>query len=73
MIPSASLKSENVIKVANWILTSHSKKRGLSVINQRIKWLTAVVQYGIVDSVSDLGKLFNPLIQLIFTEKFVIN
>jgi len=70
LIPTGCVKSESVIKVANWILTSHSKKRGLSVINQRIKWITAVVQYGVVESVNDLGKLFNPLIQLIFTEKY---
>ena len=29
------------------------------------------MQYGIVDSVHDIVKLFNPLIQLIFIEKYV--
>jgi hypothetical protein len=58
--------------VAKWILTSNSKKRSPNAILQRIKWLTAVVQYGIVDSLVGLEKLFTPFIQLIYTVKYVI-
>lgn len=71
LVPGGSLKSQNVVKVANWILSSNSKKRSTTTILQRIKWLTAVVQYGIVDSLADLEKLFNPLIQLIFVSQYV--
>ncbi|KAI9558051.1 hypothetical protein GHT06_014804 [Daphnia sinensis] len=66
LIPSSSIKSENALKVAVWILTSHAKKRAPNHILQRIKWLTAIVQYGIIDSLNGIEKLFNPFIQLIF-------
>ncbi|EFX69734.1 hypothetical protein DAPPUDRAFT_300700 [Daphnia pulex] len=70
LVPSGPLKSENAMKVAKWILTSKSKKRSPNMILQRIKWLTAVVQYGIVDSLVELEKLFTPFIQLIYTAKY---
>lgn len=60
------------MKVAKWILTSKSKKRNPNMILQRIKWLTAVVQYGIVDSLVELEKLFTPFIQLIYIAKYVM-
>lgn len=72
LIPSGPLKSENAVKVAKWILSSKSKKRSVNIILQRIKWLTAIVQYGIVDSLVELEKLFTPFIQLIYNVKYVI-
>ncbi len=72
LVPSGPLKSENAMKVAKWILTSISKKRSPNAILQRIKWLTAVVQYGIVDSLVGLENMFTPFIQLIYTAKYVI-
>ncbi len=72
LVPSGPLKSENAVKVAKWILSSKSKKRSVNAILQRIKWLTAVVQYGIVDSLVELEKLFTPFIQLIYIVKYVI-
>lgn len=71
LIPSSSIKSENALKVAVWILTSHAKKRTPIHILQRIKWLTAIVQYGIIDSLNGLEKLFNPFIQLTFITQYV--
>ena len=73
LIPNSPLKSESALKVGLWILSSHSKKKSSTSIMQRIRWLTAVVQYGIVDSLTDLEKLFNPLIQLIFISQYVYN
>lgn len=70
LIPSSSIKSENALKVAVWILTSHAKKRTPIHILQRIKWLTAIVQYGIIDSLNGLEKLFNPFIQLTFITQY---
>ena len=70
-IPNGSLKSKDVCKIANWILSSNSKKKSSSHILQRIKWLTAIVQYGIIDSLADLEKLFNPFVQLIYIIKYV--
>nr|CAH0102881.1 unnamed protein product [Daphnia galeata] len=70
LIPNSPLKSESALKVGLWILSSHSKKKSSTSIMQRIRWLTAVVQYGIVDSLTDLEKLFNPLIQLIFISQY---
>ncbi|XP_057379734.1 uncharacterized protein LOC130702084 [Daphnia carinata] len=70
LIPSSSIKSENALKVAVWILTSHAKKRPPNHILQRIKWLTAIVQYGIIDSLNGIEKLFNPFIQLIFITQY---
>lgn len=63
----------NAVRVAAWILCGHAKKRNSQTIMQRIRWLTAIVQYGIVDSLRDLQKLFNPLLQLIFIIKYVLN
>ena len=71
LVPNGPLKSASVVKVANWILTSNAKKRSPTTISQRIKWLTAVVQYGIVDSLTELQQLFNPFIQLIYISKYV--
>jgi hypothetical protein len=71
LIPNGPLKSESAVKVANWILSSNAKKKSVNIVLQRIKWLTALVQYGIVDSLSDLEKLFNPFIQLIYIVKYV--
>ena len=71
LIPNGQLKTNDICKVANWILSSNSKKKSSSHILQRIKWLTAIVQYGIVDSLADLEKLFNPFVQLIYIIKYV--
>ncbi|KZS03961.1 Centromere protein I [Daphnia magna] len=70
LIPSGPLRSIDAARVATWILCQHAQKRNSMRIMQRIKWLTAVVQYGIVDSLTDLGKLFNPLLQLVFISKY---
>lgn len=72
LIPSGPLRSIDAARVATWILCQHAQKRNSMRIMQRIKWLTAVVQYGIVDSLTDLGKLFNPLLQLVFISKYVL-
>lgn len=71
LIPSGPIKSKNAVKVALWILSKNSQKKSQTSILQRIKWLTAVVQYGIVDSLTELQQVFNPLIQLIYISQFV--
>ena len=71
LIPSGPIKSKNAVQVARWILTCNSKQKSENNTLQRIKWLTAVMEYGIVDSLIDLQKLFTPLIQLIYISKFV--
>lgn len=73
LIPSSPIKSENAVKVAVWILSSHARKKAPNCILQRIKWLTAIVQYGIIDSLSDIEKLFNVFLQLIFTSQYVLH
>ncbi|XP_057380549.1 uncharacterized protein LOC130702935 [Daphnia carinata] len=70
LVPSGPLRSMDAARVATWILCQHAKKRNSMIIMQRIKWLTAVVQYGVVESLADLAKLFNPLLQLIFISKY---
>ncbi len=61
------IKSAIAVKVAKWILINSSRTTSL----QRLKWLTGIVQYGIIDSTAELQKLFTPFIQLIFIREFV--
>ena len=67
LVPNCKINTENATKVAKWIIVSKNSR----LAQQRLKWLTGIVQYGLVESISGIQKCFSPIIQLIFTSELV--